>query len=130
MIKWKEEYLIGIPEIDNQHKQLFIIAERAYEVLNDEYSIDKYDEIIAILEELKNYTIYHFKSEEAYMTKIKYKKFFSQKIAHDNFIEKISEIDYDKLEEEQDEYLIEILDFVVNWITTHILKQDKDIPSQ
>ena len=45
--------------------------------MQDEYSIDKYDQIIEIIEELKDYAVYHFKSEEEYLTKIQYKKLFS-----------------------------------------------------
>ncbi|HOQ16525.1 MAG TPA: bacteriohemerythrin [Defluviitaleaceae bacterium] len=129
MVKWSDDYLIGVPEIDEQHKRLFEIAGRAYKVMQDEYSIDKYDQIIEIIEELKDYAVYHFKSEEEYLTKIQYKKFFSQKIAHDSFVEKINNIDYEKIDEEQDKYLIEIMDFIVNWIVNHIIKLDKEIPN-
>ena len=76
MVKWKDEYLIGVPEIDEQHKRLFEIAEKAYDVLQDDYIIDKYDGIVQIIDELKDYAVYHFRSEEEYLTKINYKSFF------------------------------------------------------
>ena len=63
IIKWKEEYSLGVEKIDQQHRKLFEIAGRAYELLKDELRIDKYDEIVAILEELKimRFTIFNQK---------------------------------------------------------------------
>lgn len=127
MIKWKEEYTIGVEHIDEQHRKLFEIAGRAYEVMRDSLSVDKYDQIMAILHELKEYTVYHFNSEEEYMQSIGYKKFLSHKVEHNDFIEKINSIDLDKIDEEQDKFILELLDFIVNWIDKHILGMDKMI---
>jgi hemerythrin len=128
MIKWKEDYNIGIKNIDEQHQKLFEIANKAYGLLENEFCIDKYDKIVQILEELKDYTIYHFKSEEEYMLSIGYKKLLSQKMEHDAFIKKFDDIDLNTIDENQDKYIIETLEFVINWITNHILSKDKLIP--
>lgn len=125
MISWREEFSIGVKEIDEQHMKLFEIANRAYELLKDEWRDDKYDGIVRILDELKEYTVYHFKFEEFYQMNIGYPKFLSHKIMHDDFIEKINNIDLDRVDENQGQYLLEILDFVVKWIQEHILGQDK-----
>lgn len=125
MIKWKEDYIIGVDKIDEQHKKLFEIANKAYELLKNEFCIDKYDRIVEILDELKEYTVYHFKSEEEYMISIGYKKFLSHKVEHDEFIKKINNIDFKSIDEDQDKYLLETLEFVVSWISVHILRRDK-----
>lgn len=125
MIKWKEDYIIGVDNIDEQHKKLFEIANKAYELLKNEFYIDKYDRIVAILGELKDYTVYHFKSEEEYMASIGYKKLLSHKVEHDEFIKKINNIDFKSIDHNQDKYLLETLEFVVNWISSHILGKDK-----
>ncbi|MEG0307723.1 MAG: hemerythrin family protein [Clostridium sp.] len=129
MIKWKDDYNIGISKIDEQHKKLFEITNIAYELLGNEFCIDKYDKIIQILEELKGYAIYHFKSEEEYMLSINYRKFLSQKVEHDEFIRKINDIDLNAIDENQDKYIMEILEFVISWISVHILSEDKQIAS-
>ncbi len=130
MITWSEDYKIGIEKIDQQHEKLFEIAGRAYNLLKNNFRIDKYDEIVEIIEELKAYTAYHFKTEEDYMESISYKRFFSQKVAHNDFIEKINGIDLKKVDNDQGQHLLEILDFVANWIKDHILGQDKLIASK
>lgn len=127
MIKWSSEYVIGIDKIDEQHKRLFEIANQAYDLLKDEFSIDKYDKIVVIIKELQDYTKYHFKFEEDYMASIGYRKFFSQKVAHDDFIKKIYSVDLKKIDSNQDKAIINLLDFVVEWIGAHIKEEDSQI---
>ncbi|EHJ00735.1 hemerythrin-like metal-binding protein [Clostridium sp. DL-VIII] len=125
MIKWKEEYALGINHIDEQHEKLFEIAERAYELLNNNFITDKYDKIIEILGELKDYTVFHFKSEEKYMLSIRYKRFLSHKVEHENFINEINNINLNVIDLDQDECVKGLLEFIVDWIDKHILNQDK-----
>ena len=125
MYEMKEEYKIGVENIDEQHKKLFELADKAYMLLKDNFSIDKYDKIVELLRELKEYTIFHFKSEEEYMESINYKRLFTQKIEHDNFIKALENIDYNDLDAEQDESLVKILNFLNDWLVEHILKTDK-----
>ena len=87
--EFTEEYHTGIPMIDEEHAKLFEIANRAYELLTNQFKMDKYDEIAAVLEELKDYTKYHFGHEEDYMKSINYGKRFSKMHPHTNFNEKL-----------------------------------------
>ncbi|ADL68092.1 bacteriohemerythrin [Thermoanaerobacterium thermosaccharolyticum] len=125
MITWREEFRLGVEEIDKQHKRIFDIANEAYDLLKDEFHLDKYDRIVDIIKDLKNYAVYHFDYEENYMKSIGYRKLLSHKVLHDDFKEKINNIDLDKVDENQDEYIKEILNFVVDWIESHILKTDR-----
>lgn len=125
MVTWKEEYSIGVPVIDEQHKALFDIVNRVQSLLGDEFIVDKYDGIVAIINELKEYTIYHFQTEEDYMLKIGYKKLFTQKVLHQDFVEKMNSIDFSQIDNDQNKYLNEILYFVCDWLLMHILKEDK-----
>lgn len=79
MLYWKEEYSIGIDLIDAQHKHLFDIGNEAYKLLKSDLCLDKYDKIIEIIEDLRQYTKFHFKTEEEYMLKNKCSQFFLQK---------------------------------------------------
>ena len=125
MFEMKEEYYLGVDAMDAEHKKLFEIAESAYKLLNDEFIIDKFDYIVKIIEELKDYAEVHFSHEEAYMESIQYKKFFSHKIEHQEFIEKINQIDWDEVEKDQEKAILAILEFLNNWLVNHILYTDK-----
>jgi hemerythrin len=125
MLKWKTEYETGVGFIDEQHQKLFEIGNRAYELLGNDFFIDKYDRIVDIIEELKSYTLFHFSSEEEYLIKSGYKGFFAHKIEHDDFIKKFDEIDLNRIDQGQNEYIIELLNFISSWISEHILKKDQ-----
>lgn len=126
MYEMKPEYYTGIDMIDEEHKQLFDYANEAYELLHEEFTPDKYDDIAVILEKLREYTKKHFADEEAYMESIQYKRLFTQKIQHNQFIEKLEQFDLAHLNDNdcQDEQIMEILDFLTNWLIDHILHVD------
>lgn len=124
MFIWKEEYCTGITIIDDQHKELFRIANRLYDLLKNDIYVDKYNKIVGIIEELKDYTVFHFKTEEEYLAKVRYNKFFAHKVQHDDFVSKFNDIDLNKIDHGQDEYIEETFSFIYNWIVEHILKND------
>jgi len=126
----KNEYYTGIAFVDEEHEELFRIANEAYEVLKDEFLPDKFDNIVGIITRLKDYAIKHFADEEAYMQSIKYKRFLSHKIEHDDFIQKLEAIDFDQMDHNQTETLVELLEFLSDWLVHHILEKDKLINSQ
>lgn len=127
MLQWKEEYEVGVAEIDEQHQKLIDIANRVYELMRNELALDKYDQIVEILQELKEYTVYHFLFEEGLMQKARYKKRFSHKILHQNFLAQVEAVDLSAVDENQEAYLVQIMDFIANWLIDHIVGEDKKV---
>ena len=125
MFEMKENYLTGIKMIDEEHQELFRITNEAYEVLKDEFITDKFDHIVTLIESLKEYTKKHFADEEAYMESIQYKRMFTQKIEHAEFVEKLEEIDFDQMDRNQTDTLLKLLEFLGDWLVHHILEKDK-----
>ncbi len=125
MFEMKDEYLTGIKSIDDEHRELFRIAQEAYEVLSDDFIVDKFDHIVALLQRLREYTKIHFSHEEEYMESIQYKRMFTQKVEHNAFIEKLDAIDLEQIDNEQTDALVDILEFLGNWLVKHILEKDK-----
>lgn len=125
ILKWKDDYAIGIELIDAQHKHIFEIANDAFELLKNDSRVDKYSRIVQVIEDLRQYTKYHFKFEEEYMVQIHYKGYDDQKIEHDDFIKKIDSFNLDKIDQNQDKYIEDLLFFILNWIFGHIMQRDK-----
>ena len=130
MFEMKEKYKTYNPKIDLEHEKLFEIGERAYQLLIDKYDIDKYDKIVGVIEELKEYTIYHFNAEEEYMISINYKRLFTQKIDHAFFIKKLDEVNLNEVDANQDESIMGILAFLNDWLVNHILEKDRLITAK
>lgn len=125
-----DEFKTGIELIDEEHKKLFDIIAQIHTAIETELVHDKYDVILDILDELKEYTRVHFADEEKYMSEINYYGLEYQKILHQNFIDKLNELDLDDVDNNQEAYLYDFLDFLQNWLIKHILKVDKLIPQQ
>lgn len=130
MYHWNDTYKIEVPKIDEQHEKLFDLAEELYVLFKDEFCIDKYDKIVEKINGLKEYTIFHFNTEEAYMQEIGYKKFLSHKVDHDDFIKTVTNINLDMIDEGHDDFILELLTFVTTWISDHILQKDALIPKK
>ncbi|HHX63111.1 MAG TPA: hemerythrin family protein [Epulopiscium sp.] len=127
MLVWKDKYKIGLELVDTQHEKLFELAGEIYDLVKINEDTDKYDQIVEVLQELKDYTVFHFQEEEAYMLEIQYPKFFSHKILHAEFIEKVNSVNITSLDDDQTKYLLEMLTFVLDWLQNHILKVDTEI---
>ena len=87
-----------------------------------------YDKILDILDKLREYTKEHFADEEEYMESIHYEGLEAQKRAHDAFIEKLENIDLSDIDENPQESLQQLLEFLLGWLVNHILHTDKKIP--
>ncbi|NLL77530.1 MAG: hemerythrin family protein [Clostridiales bacterium] len=127
MYEMKDEYLTGIEQIDNEHRVLFEIAEEIYQLCVNEFVPDKYDHITNLIQRLKDYSAMHFKNEEDYMESIQYKRMFTQKIQHDNFIRKLDNMDLEIVDQNQEQIIKDLLKFVTDWLIEHILETDKRI---
>ena len=124
MYEMKPEYFTGVEFIDEEHAKLFSIANEAYELLTDQFIPDKYDYILHVIQELRDYAKYHFEHEEEYMESIGYNRLLSQKVAHTDFNEKMNAINLDTIDENQKGALLDLLDFLNSWLVEHILKKD------
>lgn len=125
-----DNFKTGIAIIDEEHKMLFDIIGRIHNAIDVELVHDKFDLILDILDELKEYTRVHFADEENYMREIKYEGLAQQEILHQKFIEHLEDLNLDDVDDNQEAYLYEFLNFLQNWLVNHILKVDKLIPQQ
>ena len=120
----------NIIRVYREHRKLFEIIGEVNALIHNDLLHDKYDEIVRLLDELREYTKFHFEDEEAYMQKINSPMLEAQKRAHQAFVDKLMSIDLDKLEEiddNQQEYLHELIEFLGGWLINHILKMDTQI---
>jgi hemerythrin-like metal-binding protein len=122
---WKDEYSVGIFEIDSQHRTLIAILNRLYSELWEDKAQESLD---AAIEELIEYTKTHFAFEEALMEKYGYPGLPAHQAIHAKLTREVGEfrnsIDQGRLANPLD-----ALPFLKDWLTLHILKQDKEYAS-
>ena len=124
MFKWKPEFSVNVEEIDKQHKRLFELGGRIYDIASLKDSFDHYDEIMEVLDELRSYTDYHFNYEEKLMTRYNFEGYEEHSFEHLFFMKKLDRIEKKDIDSAQNETALDLVKFVANWIEDHILKSD------
>lgn len=120
IVTWQEEFSVGLPEIDEQHKVLFDIINRLWGA-----TIAKapQDEMLDIVRELEKYTLSHFTAEEAFMRVSRFPGFEEHRKAHKTFIDRLSR---ERLNVVSGGHLsLDLLRFLKDWLINHILVDDK-----
>lgn len=122
--KWRDDFSTGIESIDNQHKHLLEVGSRIYDLAELNDGVDHYDEIMEILAELKEYTIYHFGYEEKLMVQHGFEHYESHKFQHYFVMKKLDKFEKEDIDNRQNETILNLVQFIFDWVTNHILKED------
>jgi len=127
---WKENYRIGDPLIDEQHKGLFDKTENLLILLNGDDAETRKDESISMVLYLKNYAVEHFEAEEKYQESINYEFLKEHQDLHNQFITSVLEAE--KRMRDSDFSLSsfkEFTGFLAAWLTYHVAGADQKIRS-
>ena len=119
LIEWKSEYQLGNQTIDNEHEQLFNLANQIFTL---EKSDDVVEKIKPILYELYDYMDYHFNREEVLMRQIAYTEIEGHQQKHQEIIKALNKIL--KSSQGYDELTDRLSTVMVKWLLQHILKED------
>lgn len=85
MILWSEEYIIGIEEIDEQHRRFVELAKPVFEA---QEALQK-ESIKETLYNLSEYMKLHFSDEEIYMKKIGFNELKAHKELHEALVNEL-----------------------------------------
>ena len=122
--KFTDNCLIGVDQIDDEHRGLFRLVGEVHELLKDQWTDDKYFEICDVIENLKEYASEHFRHEEEYMAKIGHPDLEMQKQQHAQFCEKVNEVDLRAAESDQQALISDLLSYLAEWLYKHIIGSD------
>ena len=120
-IKWGPNFSVGIREIDEQHEKLVSMVNKLYAA----YQMGKDRDVASmLLDELINYTIYHFNTEERYFDQFGYPEAESHKRIHEELAKKVLRFK-DRLDRGETGVARELLNFLKDWLSNHICITDK-----
>lgn len=124
--EFTQDCITGIETIDDEHRNLFALLSKAYNMACTDYHRDYYQELKNILEELDFYAETHFAHEEEYMVQIRDPELIRQRSQHAFFRDKVREYEFVNIdnEEEQQRVLTELVRFLAKWLYRHILSSD------
>lgn len=120
---WDDSYSIGHKTVDEQHKTLFKLINELHEAM----MLGKSKQIMGkVLQNLLDYTVSHFSTEEKYMIKYTYQWYVPHKAEHRKFVDQVS--NFQKGYNEGKMVLsLDIMKFLKDWLVDHILKTDKKL---
>jgi hemerythrin len=120
LIEWKDSYSIGIEHLDNQHRELV----RQINILHDAMTVGKGKEALnEILIALIDYTATHFKSEEELFDQYNFPDSEKHIAEHSNFVKEVLSFK-ENFDKGRLMLSIEVMTFLKNWLTNHILGSD------
>jgi hemerythrin len=120
-ITWEDTMSVNVKEIDDQHKKLISLINELHEWIQ---AGEKKDILGGVLEELINYTRYHFSVEERRMKQFSYVGYLEHKREHDDFTGQVLLLK-EKYDKGTTALSSEVSSFLKDWLTNHILGTDK-----
>lgn len=129
--KWENNYQMGIEEIDRQHAKLFAMARKIVQLHQDDPFSLQSNTFVGVegVKFLKNYTIQHFATEEAYMKKAGYSAYVEHKREHDKFRDEVIPSLERYLEESNysQKAVNRLTGVVLTWLVNHVAREDMAI---
>ncbi len=120
-VDWRSEYSVGHAEIDQQHRKLVDIINS----LHDSMKLGgKPEDLKRILNDLVNYTRYHFSHEEKLMERAGYADLANHKRVHRAMVEQVEKL-RKEVESSRTGFSIKLMGFLKGWLTDHILGTDQ-----
>jgi hemerythrin-like metal-binding protein len=122
MIKWDDQYSVGISIIDEEHKKLIDVMNIAIVAKEQNYNSDKTKEVFNAMVE---YTNKQFSTEEEDMLKSNLPRYLFYRNELLNYIDSMI-ANYKDLTMDNYQIINEILEFLKQWFVNHILETDKE----
>ncbi len=120
LFDWNEAYAVDIVEIDDQHKKLVLLVNQLHDAIN----IGKGKEVLgSILNELIDYTHYHFQTEEKYFDMYNYPDTDIHKQQHKELVEQVIDLQK-KFNSGEPVLTIDVLNLLRDWLNDHIVGSD------
>lgn len=126
---WKDEYLVGVNKIDQQHKILFGMLGDLLRLRESEGSInERVAKLSSVVEHLNNYAVYHFRTEEFLMDRDLASDIsvVAHKEAHKSYANSMQGFE-GRFQAGDASVVNDLIDFIYKWWLDHILETDKEL---
>jgi hemerythrin len=119
-INWRNEFSVGVAEMDEQHKKLLGMINR---LIEEQHSLTDPKTIAELLTAMTDYAQIHFRAEEYLMAEYGYDQKANQEKMHQAFIDKTISF-YSATDIGPNILSTALLDYLGSWLVSHILRED------
>jgi hemerythrin len=124
IINWKEDYSVGVKQLDEQHQRLISLINKLFLLFNDK-KFNQLD-VEPIFRELIKYADEHFGTEEYYFHLYDYEKKDEHIALHNAYRQKVEDLKKSYEENNNAKTLFAINNFLNDWWKWHINNVDKE----
>ena len=124
-IEWSDAMSVGSDELDHDHQRLIEIINRLW--MAD--SMGNRQIIEFVLDDLVNYTEFHFAHEEGLLAKVGFPDMDRHIKIHRSICCRLEEFRWEYFQGMRDELRRVLLEFVTAWLNKHILEEDMQYSS-
>ncbi len=124
-IEFDPVLLVGVDEIDDQHRELF---RRIGALLDASRNRRSREEVVRLLEFLGSYVVDHFASEEQRMELAAYPRAEGHRAEHRQFVKELEVLRHElKSEGPTNLFVIRVGNRVTEWLREHIYRTDRSL---
>ncbi|WP_372652217.1 bacteriohemerythrin [Halobacteriovorax sp.] len=118
LFEWKDDYLIHVDDMDDEHQILVNKINILVDSLNNETSA----EMLPKFNDMCDYTVEHFTHEEEFMRSFEYEEYDAHKKIHDNLLSLLRSHEADIKNGTVNKQ--KLVAFLKNWLVSHIMGVD------
>jgi hemerythrin len=119
-LQWTENLSVGITRMDDHHKKLIELINLLFEAMSG----DATSAVDTVLNDLLDYTRYHFGEEEKMLAACGYPDLEEHQAVHRSMVKEVLEMRQRYLDKPSSVPASEALDFLSKWLMRHIIGKD------
>jgi hemerythrin len=124
-IEWRDELAVGVPAIDDQHRELIKRFNTLLTACNDGRGKE---EVGGLIDFLRDYVAVHFFDEEALQQETGYPGYPAHRQLHIDFVGRLNELHHKFFSVGASLTLvIQTNNMLIDWLINHISKEDRKI---
>ncbi len=120
-VSWNEDMRVGVPALDEQHRQLLDMVGQVHDALAAGQNRDVVD---PMLDQLIRRIQLHFGDEERHMHNIRYADFAAHRGEHEYLTRQVRDLRA-RLDSGPPSLAIDLMNFIATWLRNHIQVTDR-----
>lgn len=121
LISWDSSVEFGIPAVDQQHRKLVDLVNKLHHAMQNRHGKSVLGQI---LNELADYTVKHFQSEEKMMADAGYPQLEEHKNIHKKLVQQVVDFQHE-FEQGTATVTLDLMRFLSDWLVNHIKGDDR-----
>ena len=120
LLRWDEKYLVGYPQIDEEHRYLFVLINDFYDAFMEDRDRAR---VLQLMNRLVDYAERHFTNEEVLMRDSGFAGLEAHHAHHERLFDQIFQLNA-RFQDRSVNPTHDTVQFLRTWLCDHILHED------